>query len=102
MRRTGLAIEQGDGGPPRLPGSRLPSQDVGFGRLFELHMRKSRVRAEPLFLPQYFGRQRDFALAERIERMTGIHAGRRLCAYHIGPNSPRIWPQATAAGGTAS
>jgi hypothetical protein len=85
-----------------VPGSRLPSEDVGLGRLFELHMRKSRVRAEPLFLPQYFGRQRDFGLAERIERMTGIHAGRGLCAYHIGPNSPGIWPQATAAGGTAS
>jgi hypothetical protein len=32
--------------------------------------------------------------------MTGIYAGRRRCAYHIGPNSPGIWPQATSAGGT--
>ena len=76
MRRAGLAVEQGDGGPPRQRGSRLPPEDVGLGRFFELHVRKSRVRAEPLFFPQYFGRQRDFVLAERVERMTGIHAGR--------------------------
>src|SRR5206468_11065673 len=102
MRCAGLAVEQGDGGPPRQRGSRLPSEDVGLDRFFELDVRKSRVRAEPLFLPQYFGRQRDFGLAERVERMTGIHAGSWLCAYHIGPNSPGIWPQATAARGAAS
>jgi hypothetical protein len=43
-------------------------------------MRKSRLRAEPPFGPQYFGGQRDFGFAERVERMTGIDAGRRLCA----------------------
>jgi len=90
QQRAGLAVEQGNGGPPLEPGSRLPSEDVGFGRLLELHMRKSRMRAESLFFPQYFGRQRDFGLAERIERMTGHHAGRWLCAYHIGPNSPEF------------
>src|SRR5687767_9901087 len=88
MRRAGLAVEQGDGGPPWQPRGRLPAEHVGLGRLFELHMRKSRVLTEPPFFPQYFGRQRYLGLAERVERMTGIYAGRRLCTYHIGQNSP--------------
>jgi hypothetical protein len=87
VRRTGLGVEQGDGGPSREPDIRLPAKNVGLGRLIELHMRKSRVRAEPLFLLQYFGCQRDFSLAERIEWMTGILGGRWLCSYHIGPFS---------------
>jgi hypothetical protein len=46
-------------------------------------MGKSRIRPEILRSSQYLGRQRDLGLAERIERMAGIQAGGRFCAYHV-------------------
>src|SRR5918999_710600 len=87
MRRAGLAVEQGDGSPPWQPSARLPAEDVGLGGLFELHLGKSRIGPQALFFLQYFGRQCDLGLAERVERMIGICADRPLCRYHIGPSS---------------
>ena len=56
----------------RRAGLRLPSQDVGLGRLLELHVGEPGVRTEPLAGPQDLAGRRDLGLAQRVERDAAI------------------------------
>jgi hypothetical protein len=75
MRRAGLAVEQRRGRPPWKLGTRLPSQDLGFGRFLKLDVRETGIRAKLLAGPQQPTRERNLGLAERIKGMAASRVG---------------------------
>ena len=63
MRGSSPAIEHRYGRAPRWPRIRLPSQDIGLGRFFELNVGEAGIRAKLLARPQQVRRQRHLGLA---------------------------------------
>ena len=87
MGSAGLAVEQRDRRLPRQLAARLPAEDCGLGRLFELDMREAAIRTKLLVGPQQVACQRDLGLAERVERMVD----RRRLFRHVHIRTLSYW-----------